>query len=263
MKTTDKINSNNQDRQPYGTINLFLAQQLYKNNDCSALMLHLYIGARRNLKDSRWEFNVPDISTMTGVDRRVLAKHMKRLQSEGVFIPAGQTSKGALKFTLNQEEYDHRYVNVQEERCASDVHQDQQRCASNAHTSNAQGSAVCASNVHAGVHPMHTPCASNVHTDVHPVQGGCALDVHQDVHPMYTKKKNKEEEEQSRQRERKEEANSCLPSSLTTSRFSEVISKSVNPFSQPIFVEDPDRSAPRNDYTCSNLSENKSEMVKG
>src|ERR1039457_6212358 len=98
MKTTDKIKSNNQDREPYGTINLFLAKQLYNNNNCSALMLHLYIEARRNLKNGRWEFNIPNISIMTGVDRRVLAKHIKRLQSEGVLTPAGQTSKGALKF---------------------------------------------------------------------------------------------------------------------------------------------------------------------
>ena len=272
MKTTDSINK---DRQPYGTINLSLAQQLYKENDCSALMLHLYIGARRNLKDSRWEFNVPDISTMTAVDRRVLAKHIKRLQSEGVFIPAGLTSKGASKFTLNQQEYDRRYVNVQEQPCASNVHLDQPLCASNVHpdrprctsdayTSNAQGSAVCASNVHAGVHPMHTPCASNEHTDVHPVQGGCASNVHHDVHPMYTKNKDKEAREQSRQKERKEEANSCLPSSLPASRLSEVITKFLNPFSQPMFVEDPDRPAPRNDDSFSTEpQENKSGSIKG
>jgi hypothetical protein len=81
---------------------------------------------------------------------------------------------------------------------------------------------------------------------------------------MYTKNKDKEAREQSRQKERKEEAKSCLPSCLPTSRFSKVITKSVNPFSQPMFVEDPDRPAPRNDDSFSTEpQENKLEMVKG
>ncbi|MGO8927340.1 MAG: hypothetical protein ACLQU3_10680 [Limisphaerales bacterium] len=218
MKTTD----NTKDRQPYGTINLLLAQRLYAQDDCSAVMLHLYIGARRNLKDSRWEFNVPDISHQTGVDRRVLAKHIKRLQAEGVFIAAGLTSKGASKFTVNQEAYDRLYVNVREEECASNEHADERLCASNerpnqprctrnAYTPNAQSSGVCASNEHPGVHSVQTLCASNEHTDVHCVQGGCALDVYQDVHSMYTKNNNKEEEEQRRQTERKKRNPLCLP----------------------------------------------------
>jgi hypothetical protein len=54
----------------------------------------------------------------------VRGKHLKRLQSEGVLNPAGQTSKGAYKFTLNQEEYERQYVNLQEQPCASNVHLD-------------------------------------------------------------------------------------------------------------------------------------------
>jgi hypothetical protein len=261
MKTTDNNNS-----YPYGTVNLCLAQRLYKQDDCSALMLHLYIGARRNLKDSRWEFNIPDISMQTGVDRRVLAKHVRILQLEDVFIPAGQTSKGALKFTLNEVAYDRRYVNVQVERCASSEHPKEPECTRNAHTPNPQRSAGCASSVHADVHAMNTPCASSEHPHVHCVQGGCALDVEQDVHAMYTKNIDKEEEEECRQKERKEEANPCLSASLTTSHSPELYKPSLNPFSRPILVKDPNSPAQRNEVKRSQVKANdsaKSELLKG
>lgn len=230
MKTNDS-----KSHKPYGTINLCLAQQLYRSGEVSAVMLHLYIGARRHLKDSQWEFNIPDISLQTGVDRRVLGKHVKRMVSEGVFLCAGRTSKGATKYTLNQKAYDSRFSEFEASPCALPSNQGSEGCSLNAHTSNEQSD----------VHSMLSPCASNEHLDVHSVQGGCALDEHHDVHPMYTKNKEEESEEEKRQKDRQEEAKICLPSSLPTSLFPKGKEVALNPFSQPIFAGGQDRPARR------------------
>jgi hypothetical protein len=227
MKTND-----NKNRTPYGTIKLALAQKLYEDDDFSAVMLHLYIWARRNLKDIKWEYNIPDISAQTGVDRRVLPKHIRLLQSEGAFVPAGLTSKGAVKYTLNQDVYDTRFANWDENRCPCNAPPEEAACSLDAHTSSEQ----CASNEHPDVHSMNTPCACNEQPDVHWMQGGCALDEHHDVHPMYTNNTDKEEREKRRQKDRQKEANVCLPSSLPASHSSQPSNGNLNPFSQPMFA---------------------------
>lgn len=255
MKTND-----NKNRTPYGTINLALAQKLYEDDDFSAVMLHLYIGARRNLKDIKWEYNIPDISAQTGVDRRVLAKHIRLLQSEGAFVPAGLTSKGAVKYTLDQDVYDTRFASWDGNRCAFNDHRETPGCSLNAHTSNEQ----CASNEHPDVHSMQATCASNEHIHVHSVQGGCALDEHHDVHPMYTNNKEKEEGEKGRQTDRQEEVKVCLPSSLPASNFSQRSNGNLNPFSQPMFAGGQNSQAERTEAkenVANQVSANRSPLV--
>ena len=172
-----------QDSSPYGRLSLAVARQLYRKSDFSGVMVHLYIGARRGLKNGRWQFNGPDMCAQLGIDRRIVAKHLKRLAIENVLIPDGTTPKGAAKYLIDQERYEALYVSNCNE-CASDA------CAWDEHSSQL-GRASNEHSLQLHVHSMPPPCASDEHDDVHPMTPSCTSNAHPGVHPMHTKNNKK------------------------------------------------------------------------
>ena len=263
MKTTDKIKS-------YGRLNIATIRTCAKDKAFAKAMILAYIDQRANLL---WMFCICNIVNQTGITEKTVKHYIKELQAEGVLLKLpvsqykGQMRTNMTYYSLDKAAYENRYWTVQEEQPNDEAANEEM---SDSPGTDKGGNDYLDKGVtipeKGGNHSCLKGVISSEKGGSHSGKGGNGYrEKGVTATPIYRRVEEEvKEDEEERKKDREKDPNLCLPSSLSASRFSEVITKSVNPFSQPMFVEEPDRPASRNDNSYSPVTqENKSETVKG
>lgn len=277
MKTTDKIKS-------YGRLNTATIRACAKNKAFAKAMILAYIDQRADLT---WVFCICNIVNQTGITEKTVKYYIKELQAEGVLIKVpisqykGQMRSNMTYYSLDKSAYENNYWTVEEEQPEKEI--DNDTAADNAVGAKG-GNDYRDKGVtipdkggnHSRLKVVISSGKGGSHSDKgandsekggnHSGKGGNGyLEKGVTATPIYRRVEEDEKlDEEEREKDREKGRRDCLPASLPASRFSEVIKNSVNPFSQPMFVEGPNRPAPRNDNAPTKLNQsNKSDMVKG
>ena len=257
MSTTNTIKS-------YGRINTATIRACAKRKAFAKAMLLAYIDQRANIP---WVFSICNIVNETGITEKTVKHYIKELVTEGVLqkVPRSQYKhpmrSNMTYYRLDKVAYGNKYWTAQEEPQNNKVTEETETChnAIEKEGNEYRDKGVTVPDKggkHSRFEGVNSSEKRGSHSDKggnDSVNGGTGyLEKGVIAAPIYNRV---EADVENRKKDREKERCDSLPVSLTASRFSEVIKSSVHPFSQPMFVKDPNSQAQRMEQNGTNLKE--------